>query len=259
MSKQLAFLLFICTIIQTQAQEKRVIISGRIISDSQSAENIHIHNKNSKKGAVSYSQGEFSIPVKENDTLVFSGIQFYKKEIRITKEVIENKIISVKLFQKINELDEVEIDKSVNMAIALKLPNANKKPLNKLDGRLNYYSQQSVPIVILASLLGQQGGIEDLYNIISGNRKKDRKLKGLIDQDKLNVYNQEMIVRIRFYFEDDFFIHTLKIPTESINEFIEFCIKRDIINLFNKERILEVTDTLIVESKSFLKIIKSYD
>ena len=256
MSKLLTFFLFICTIILTNAQENRVLISGSITSNTQSEENIHIHNKNSQKGTISNSKGEFSIPVKENDTLVFSGIQFYKKEIRITKEIIENKIISVKLFQKINELDEVEIDRPINMANALNLPNANKKPFNKLDGRLNYYSQQSVPVVILASLLGQQGGIEDLYNIISGNRKKDRKLKGLIDQDKLNAYNQEIIVKIRSYFEDDFFINTLEIPTESINEFIESCIKRDIINLFNKERILEVTDILIEESKIYRELNK---
>jgi len=253
MSKQLTFFLLICTIIQAQAQENRLTVSGSIISDAPSIENIHILNKNSNKGTLSNISGYFSISVKENDTLVFSGIQYYKKEILITKEIIKNKIISVQLFQKINKLDEIEIYKPLNMAKALNLPNANKKPLNKLERRLNYYSQKSVPIVILSTLLGQAGGIEDLYNIISGNRKKDRKLKELIDQDKLIVHNQKMIIEIRSYFEDSFFINVLEIPSENIDEFIESCIKKDIIQLFNKDRRLEVTEILIKESENYKK------
>ena len=80
MSKLPTFFLFICTIIQAQTQGKRLTISGRIISDAPSIENIHILNINSNKGTISNINGNFSIPVKENDTLVISGIQFYKKK-----------------------------------------------------------------------------------------------------------------------------------------------------------------------------------
>ena len=134
---------------------------------------------------------------------------------------------------------------SNNMAKSLGLPNADKIPLNKLERNLNYYSQESVAVVILATLLGQQGGIDDLYNIISGNRKRDRKLKKLIDEDKKLELNQEYIQIIRDYFKDDFFLNTLKIPKENIDGFVEFCLPKDIVNLFEKQRHLEVVDIFI--------------
>ncbi len=109
MLKQLTFFLFFSAVIQNHAQENRIVTSGKINSDALSIENIHILNKNSKKGTISNKYGEFKIPVKVNDTLIFSGIQFYKKEIRITEQLIKNKVITIELFQKINELDEVEI------------------------------------------------------------------------------------------------------------------------------------------------------
>ena len=102
MSKPLTYLLFICAIIQTQAQEKRVNISGRIISDIKSKGNIHIFNIKSRKGTISNSRGEFKILVKVQDTLVFSGVQFYKKELPITNIIITNRRITVTLFQMIN-------------------------------------------------------------------------------------------------------------------------------------------------------------
>ena len=111
MSKQLTFFLFICTIIQAQTQGNRLAIYGRITSDAPLIENIHILNKNSNKGTISNINGGFYIPVKENDTLVISGIQFYKKEIRITKQLINSKKVIVTLFQKVNELQEIEIYK----------------------------------------------------------------------------------------------------------------------------------------------------
>ena len=63
------------------AQDSRIIIKGSIMSDSIFVDNTHIVNKNSNKGSISNNYGEFSISVKENDTLLISGIQYYNKII----------------------------------------------------------------------------------------------------------------------------------------------------------------------------------
>ena len=137
------------------------------------------------------------------------------------------------------------------MAKGLGLPNANKTPLNQIERKLNYYSQESVPIVIIATLLGQQGGLDDIYNIISGNRKKHRKLNQLINQDKIDVENQIKIQEIRTHFNDAFFIMDVRIQKESIDAFLNFCLPKNIIFLFKKKRYLDLVDIFIVEGDNF--------
>lgn len=251
--KQLYLIILLFSTISLSAQEDRVIIDGVITSDSLSLENIHIINLNSKKGIVSNALGKFQIAVKLNDIIIFSGLQFSNKEIKITKHHLERKKIIINLIQKNIELPEVVLE---NMAVSLGLPNAGKKPLNKLERNLNAFSQKSTPIVILEMLLTKSGGIDDLYNIISGNRKRDRKLKKLVDEDKQRETDKEHILEIRNHFQDNFFIKTLKIPKTNIDNLINYCIPKGIVPLFEEERYLEVIDILIKNKEEYLLTIK---
>ncbi len=233
------------------SQENRVLISGLIKNDTLAIENVHIINRSSNKGSLSNHMGIFRISVKKNDTLVFSDIQFLVEELIVTDKILNAKQLIINLKIKKNKLDEIVLYEPKNIAKALHLPNAGKKPLNKLERNLNYYSQKTLPIVILLTLLGQSGGIDDIYNIISGNRKKDRKLKKLIDQDREIELDKEYIQRIREQFQDDFFIETLKIPQEKINAFIKYCLPKNIVYLYQNGRNLEIMDVFITENKNF--------
>ncbi len=256
MNKPTYLILFLALIIVSNIQGQRISINGKIKSDINDLENIHIVNKSSNKGTITSVKGEFQLSVKEKDTLIFSGIQFNNKEIIISPFDILSKSITINLISKINQLEEVIIRKPKNIAVELGLPNAGKKKLTKLEAREVYYSQASVPVVILLTLLGNAGGLEDLYHIISGNRKRDQKLKALIEADKLAAYNQNVIKKMRLYFKDVFFTETLKIPEEKIDYFIESCLSKDIIDLYIKERNLEIMDIFIKESKNYIKEIK---
>jgi len=254
MPKKLLFLILLFISYISFGQTERVTIQGIISSDSTFVENVHIINKNSRIATISDNHGFFQIPVRKNDTLLFSAIQFQSKIFVIKEALLENShpiIISLK--PKINKLNEVIVKKPNNMANALGLPNANKKPLTKIESRLNYHSKASVPIVILATLLGQRGGLEDLFYIVSGSRKRDRKLQNLIDQDMFNIQTEKDIQKIRLYFKDKFFIETINISPEEINFFIKYCLNKGIINLFYKEMYIEIIDIFIIESNTYLK------
>ncbi|MEN8187041.1 MAG: hypothetical protein ABFR05_07925 [Bacteroidota bacterium] len=247
--KQILLIILLLFTIQLSAQKESVIINGVVKTDSVYLENIHIINKSSNRGTVTNEKGEFRIYVKLNDSILISGVQFFNKWIQISKHHFERKLIIVDLIQKNNELGEVVIE---NMAKSLGLPNADKKPLNKLDRALTGHSQESVPIVILATLLGQQGGIDDLYYIISGNRKRDRKLKELLLEDKQKEIDQEYIREIRNHFQDDFFINTLQIPRENIDSLIGYCLPKGIVFLFERKRYLEVMDVFIQNKEEYM-------
>ena len=75
---------------------------------------------------------------------IFVKIFNFKEKLLKNAQLI---IINFKL--KINNLNEVIVKKSANMAKALSLPNADKKPLTKIENKLNYHNKPSVPILLL--------------------------------------------------------------------------------------------------------------
>lgn len=243
--------------IQLWAQDNRSTILGQVTIDSLVIENVHIVNLNTNKGTLSDRYGLFSLSVIMRDTILFSSLQLQSKRIIIQQEHLNQKLLKIELSAQVNKLPEVIIDREKNTkgvnAATLKLPNSGKEPLNQLERKLNYYSQAPVAIVILATLLGQSGGIDDIYNIVSGNRKKDRKLKNLLDEDIQNNLNQEYIQRIRTHFQDDFFINTAHIPKEKINSFIEYCLPKNIIYLFDRERYLEIIDIFFLKAPIYIE------
>lgn len=252
--KQLYLLFFLIHSLQIYSQNELVKIAGNVKTGSLPIENVHILNQNTNIGIVSNSDGYFEIMAYLNDTVLFSSLPFHSKKVTIEKEHLIKKILNVELQIKVNELEEVTVDSKKNTmgvnAVTLKLPNADKTPLNHLDRNLNYYSQAPTAFVILATLLGQKGGIEDIYNIVSGNRKNDRKLKHLLEADRIWEINQEYIYRIRVHFQDRFFINRINIPINKIDSFIFYCLNNNnIIYLFDKGRYLEIMDIFIVESK----------
>jgi len=244
---------------QLWAQDNRSTIAGQVTIDSLAIENVHIVNLNSNVGTLSDRFGLFRLPIILHDTILFSSMQLQSKKMIIQPEHLNQKILKIELSIKVNKLPEVIVDRQENTkgvnAVTLRLPNSDKEPLNQLERKLNYYSQAPVAIVILATLLGQSGGIDDIYNIVSGNRRKDRKLKNLLDGDMQNKINQEYIQIIRNHFQDDFFIKTNHITKEKINSFIEHCLPKNIIYLFDKERHLEIMDIFISESNNFNRIL----
>jgi hypothetical protein len=158
-----------------------------------------------------------------------------------------------------NELDEVLVQQFDDMSEELGLPNAGKKPLNKLERNLNHYSQKSTPIVILEALLFKPGGIDDIYNIISGNRKQDRKLKALIEEDQRTAQNQEYVKKIKEHFQEDFFISSVKIEQEHINNYIYYCLPQGIGALYDKGRLIEVIDIFLKSKESYYESLIEVD
>ena len=74
----------------------RKLIHGQVVNDSINVENVVVFNANSKTGTMTSKQGFFTINVKENDTLVFSSLQFKSKKY-IYSEIKDSKLEAEKL------------------------------------------------------------------------------------------------------------------------------------------------------------------
>lgn len=253
----LLFFLLFCFLVN--GQENRSVISGKVLNDTIPLENVHIINKNSQKGTITNRLGQFKVSVAVNDTLIISDIQFEKRIIRVNQDHILDKFILINLLELTNELDEVIVKQYEDMSEELGLPNAGKKPLNKLERNLNHYSQKSTAVVVLQALLFKPGGIDDIYNIVSGNRKRDRKLKALIDQDALDARNLSFSKKLREQLKDDFFINSVRIEKEHITAYINYCIPMGIVNLYDKGRMIEVIDILLKNKDAYYESLNTIE
>ena len=256
---QFSFICFLLVCCLAHGQENRILISGKVKNDSIPIENVHIINKNSQKGTITNRLGQFKISVTDKDTLMISDIQYQNKIMIVSQDHVLTKYMEINLLELTNELDEVVVQQFDDMSEELGLPNAGKKPLNKLERNLNHYSQKSTPIVILEALLFKSGGIDDVYNIISGNRKRDRKLSALIEEDEITAGNQEYVRRIREHFQDDFFINSVKINEEHINPYIYYCLAQNIGSLYDKGRLIEVIDILLKSKDPYFESLTEVD
>lgn len=237
------------------SQSARRVMHGKILNDSLSIERVHVINKTTQKGTLTNKMGDFSIPVKVNDTLIFSAVQFENYRRIVSEADLRLMQVLIPLKPRVNLLDEVVIE-PVSVAQQLNLPNADKKPKSILDARLDGHSKASVPVVLLTTLIGGAGGIDNLYYILSGQRKRDRKLKSLIQEDRLASINQKVARNIRLYFEDDFFINRLNIPASQIDDFIDYCLKDDVVYLYQEKRYLELIEIFFEAKDPYLQLPK---
>ena len=233
------FTIFSCVV---YAQNSPKIIKGTVFIDSIPTQDVHIINKKLALGAISNENGQFEILAEENNILLISHLNLEYKEITVSKENIKAKNIVVYVDSKTHMLDEVVLEKQKNIleidqdilanapvvnAETLKLPYANVKP--KDDKTVKIESGITI-------------GLSGFVNALNGNNKKKKLLK------KLKVEDQN-IANIRKHYTDGFFIRQLKIKEEHINSFLESCISKGIINLYRKDKVLELTSVLIENSK----------
>lgn len=243
--KKIAFFLFLIITNTIVAQNTQKIISGRIYLDSIPVQDVHIINKKLEIGTVSNTNGKFEILASKNDILIISHLNIEFKEHTITHENIKTKKIKIFLDSKNYLLDEVVLEKKKGIfdvdkdilqhnapivnAKTLKLPYANSKKPDK-DKTVEIESGLSVSVI-------------GLINTLNGNIKRKKLLRKLKIEDK-------NIKKIRKHFTDGFFVQQLNIKKESINPFIEYCISKGIMNLYNKDKFLELTSVLIDNSKN---------
>ncbi len=207
-----------------------VNLRGNIIADSLQSSSVHIINLTQKTGTVNTAAGNFEIEVRENDVLLFSSIEFEKKEIIITAETIQFQYLEVNLFPALNLLDDVnlsnitltgnintdlkniEIVKGLPLGNAVDFMNARFKsdltdplntPVNLAFQQNNILQETSVDFIAVAGLISNLIGIK--------KRPKEILPPG---------HGKPVSLQIRKLFNDDFFITSLEIKEEKIDDFL---------------------------------------
>lgn len=262
-----AFLLITIFYFQlSYSQDWGTLIKGFIHSESLPVENIHIVNLSSKIGVISNEKGTFQIHVRINDSIQISSIQFQKKHVIINNNHIKGKRLNIYLNTKIYSLDTV-IVKTHNL-IGILLSDLKKTPKKKTP-KMNFempkvlhwktfINKDHMDLIKPPSVLHlvdptyTSRSIE-LFGGGGGGGSVDRKYEQEKKMKKLIQQNKDFPTKIKSDLGLDFFIKVLLLDENEINHFLDFCNSRDIINLYYKNKLLEVIEILIKESKYYKK------
>jgi hypothetical protein len=234
------------------SQEKYVLISGKIISSSNAVGNVHIVNLNTKLGTVSNDGGEFEMLVSLNDVLLFSSIEYERKEIIITDNFIKYKKLVVELVPSVNELKEVFIEGLTgNLNYDLK-----KVPIDTLPKHSFFLKPGDLKKALPPDLHGSKKApyvgffppIPGSVSLPDAGYEAEQRLKREISRKK------QFPSKIIKQFGLAYFTDKLLIPEDKVDHFLAYCEDKNIINEFYKNNLLEVIKILREESKSYHEI-----
>jgi hypothetical protein len=180
-----------------------VDLRGKVNAYILKLDGIYVINLKTEQAVFTDEEGNFSIKANVGDTLVFSGLQFKRKEVVVVEENISNKKMDVHLMATYQELNEVVIRNygSIN-AVSLGIVSSN----------LRHYTPAERKLATASSSRLNPQGLDPIINLISG---RTAMLKKEVEVEKKENY----IVMLEKMFDRDHFINTLHLPLDYINGF----------------------------------------
>ena len=220
MSFLIFFLLFLPKIYSQDLFQKK--LEGRVYSKDGDVAATHVLNTTTQKATITDLQGFFSIPVSLNDTLVFSAVQYKKKEITVTLNVLDSKLLLVPLEEGVTELEEVVV-------MPYNLSGAMDRDLNRLTiepvvtastlGLPNAYAIFPTQAERLLNEATTGGGFLPLNPILNGISGRTKMLKNRVKRNATYARTN----RVKAFYPDSVYVKQFKIPEEKIDDFMYFC------------------------------------
>lgn len=272
MKKRLLFLIICSISITSFAQDiERIEVNGKIVVKSDDVEGVTVYNTSSEEGTVTDFNGNFKIKVGLNDRVEVSALQFQKFTVIVDEGIISEKKMTLYLIEQINKLPEVLVspyDMSGNIIVDVARVKTTNLPFKKgefdtnkvpVDLTVDYKSGVNNPFVTGAGGATDQlgGNVVGLVGLLLKPllKRKNKKAKSQENNFPSVGNPQDDIFDLRLMYTNKEFSELLKIPEESVNEFIAYMEKDGLdYSLLKQGRELEFIDFLVLESKSFLAL-----
>lgn len=224
------------------AQEPRSI-RGQIKADTINAP-VHIINVTLEKGTISNSKGEFDIKANSGDILLFSSVQFKKREILVNAEILKSEILEVRLEEELNELEQVNLhnltgnlEKDIaNIELVQPVNTIDLPPLEQIE------SNAIIGDAFMANqtqMLSTNGNLLEIAKLITGNRSFGILKSKNKNNNSLN--ERKVITDIKSRFDVNFFVDHLSLEIPQIENFIGYSIRKGLTEkLLEKENALDL-------------------
>ncbi len=217
-----------------------VEIRGKVIVDDEDIEGIHVINKSSSRFTITSSNGDFTIPGKHNDTIIFSAIKYKPKEVIIDAAIINSKMLNIYLSELVNELNQVILGKILTGNLLSDVENSEaKRDINFYDlGIPGYTGKPFTQAQRRYNEATTGGGIVPLNPILNYFSGRTKMLKNQMKLESLN----ECLETIKSNLSELFFEYN-DLPEANRKEFFYYCLEDDefstICQIKNEIRTLE--------------------
>lgn len=192
---------------------------------------IYVTNLNEQKTYLTNYNGEFTIPAKAGDVIRFTSIISERKDITLTKQLLDNSNNLIELEIAYKEIQEVVLNRfkpTGNLRRDVRSLDSKKSSLEiaKIVNLPAPKGDGTPPVIPVASLAngGFNLSLESLYDVISGESKKKQRL---YEYEKMTV----AIKNIKDYLGEDYFTK-LKVPKNLIDNFLQFVYSSENINIY---------------------------
>jgi len=231
----ISFLTYQLSISQTEK-----LLYGKVVSQNNILSNVEVINKTAKTSSRTNELGEFSILVKEQDSLLFFSKNYLFTRLKLTLKDLEKSDLIIEMTPKAEELENVIVSRSVFNKTEIKKIANNKEEINKIIIRKKFDEVTSKVTVYDGKI---KNGLDFSYPIFDKPKKKieprDDRFKKLVIASC----------------PPDFFIKNLKLKPEEKDVFLNFCNsdpKSKI--LLEKSNDLELIDFLYAKNEEFKKL-----
>ena len=200
MKKWVVLFLFLGTFSMWSQDLNEKLLQGIIAADDALLSGIDVVNLGNEKVTVTNSKGEFSILAKADDILVFSSKSLEMRRVLIDEDDLKSGAITVNMYPKINELDEVIVKKSPIEGVSI------------IPGQKQYTPAER-------KLRTATTGILDVpINWMSGRT-------AMLKKEVVVERKERLLDKVGILYEDKYYIETLKIPEIYIDDFQRYIIQ----------------------------------
>lgn len=230
----------------TKAQE-RAILKGQISVDTtQNAFGVHVINLNAELGATSNEDGSFKILAKPGDSIFFSSVQFEHRKIVVPESHLR-KIMRVKLFEKFNELAEIQLDDiKLSGVLSEDITRMPKSIYEKLGIAFPKPRPTSLELAVQSATGG--GPLLTVLNTLNGKIEQLEKAK---ENNEISILVNKGLNLVG----ETFFVSQLKLSETEIINFLFFCSEDSLYTkLVRAENILKLVEFFKDKTDSFKEL-----
>jgi len=232
-------LLITCLISTTvlYAQD-RTPIKGKLIYRNVNVVAANVVNVNAQINTITDGEGEFEIPVKVGDEIIFSSVQYMIRTVKINPDIIQKNRLIITVNEKINALEEVIIT-----------PDDTEKFLDLKEEEFKGYDYLRDKSTRLENTIVRQGQLNNGINVINILKLITKVINSKTEEEKRNLKPSEVL---KYVFEIDFFKRDLELTDEQIIGFLEY-IDDNLPSqkLLSQSKQFQLIDYLILESKKY--------
>ena len=221
------------------------LINGKVLHEQFPVEKVDVINKTTQKSTTTDIKGDFVLPAKTNDIIIFYRKEYFLKEIQLRPNDIVTNNISILMVKKPEELEEIII-----------------KQIPKIDWKLDTKWEQVKRDEITAERDEKRlknTRIDDLT--IDKGLNLARIGKTIFTALVKEKSNKKPVPEIQFKAlakktcDEKFYIETLKLKPDQIELFLEFCdADSKSKTVAESNNVLTVMDFLLAKNIEFKKL-----